>query len=263
MMVFLARIDGKYFCGLCGSSLHDVMKKCPVCQSGLEETQDCIFCEQCGSITPSKAEMCEVCGAKRKITEQRSEPHPLEPPPIPTIPQLKPAQVPSKIEEEPFEPREKEPPVLFTQKELQPPAAPNHASSSVNFREMLLRSKKSPAPQPAPPVANSMPMVSGTVSEKETNPAVLHAQIKELQAEIEMLRMSLDDPDIKVTKPAASQPQWPKFDQAVIDKLVHVSKTLTVLLEKMKKYEGSAIYKILVNLQEDTREILKLLKTDG
>jgi hypothetical protein len=128
---------------------------------------------------------------------------------------------------------------------------------------MLLKSKKSPAPQPSPPVTNNTPIVSGTVSERETNPAVLHAQIRELQAEIEMLRMSLDDPDIKVTRPSASQPHQPKFDQAVIDKIVHVSKTLTVLLEKMKKYEGSAIYKILVNLQEDTREILKLIKAEG
>lgn len=265
-VAFLARIDGKHFCGLCGSSLHENVKKCSVCQSELDGIIDCIFCEQCGAITPSTVEMCEVCGKKMGRPEVPKV-HVTKPPPIPTKLHPEIARLEAKIESLDDEPKPQETPISSSQKETPPPEAPVPSKPSFDLREALIKTKKATS---TPSVHADRPTlaVGGPISEKETNPAILHAKIKDLQEEIEILRMSLDEPDKKDTttasphQPPSEEPKEAKIDQAAVEKLIRLNRTLATVLEKMKKHEGSSIYKILVNLQEETKEILKLLKIE-
>jgi len=261
-MVFCARIDGKFFCGLCGSTLSGDAKKCSTCQSEFDSVMDCLFCDQCGSITPIEAEMCEICGKKME-TAKSPVPKIPTPPPIPGVPVLK-IPIPGPKQDLEPEPVSKETPVLFRQKDPEPPAV-STSKPSMDLREMLLKSKRPSIPQPEPAVRPAI-VVSGDVSENETDPRVLQAKIRELQDEIDILRMSLDESEGKVTRglkqSVAPPPPEPKLDQTAIDKLLHINKMLGSLIEKMKKYEGSAIYKILLSLLEDTKEIMKLLKIE-
>jgi len=246
-MVFLAIIDGKHFCGLCGSLLADGVKRCPVCMTDFEETLECVFCEQCSSITPLTVETCQICGAKRKQETARKPVSPAdEPPPIP---------MPHHASETPVKDKEKPAPVETRADTLQ------HPPSGFSLGEKTPLIKISDEPSAIPPGNTKLQQIIGPISEKETDPAKLHAYIKELQEEISLLRMSIDDPEIAkkhVTPPQA--PPQPAVNPQAIEKLVAMNKTLTALLEKMKKYETTTIFKVVSNIQKDVEEVLRLLK---